>query len=357
MEFKRNWKGLTIFMIVIVLIVSLMPQIYPLMEEQFEEEKVGGEEFVDLQLEDNTITLSWDWIKQDVTDHYRVIEDSASHMATSRIVGEPIDKSLTLDHTEADPENRYFAVIAIMTDSMEIPIGMNSTVDPVDPIEELMDTPYVRIFTGGRTDLRMDEIDGFMSVELYSWWILLVGLYLAYISVKSIGEDYDKKRMDIIFSTPLSKRQYLLEKFSALSLFTLALLIIAGISMSLSIYSIGELNGIGAHALVSSMFAAWPMFLVIIAVAFLLALLLKSSRAAVGATFGFVIFQYLLNIIGHMVEGLDFSRTYTIANYWDYNSVLLDNAFRTGDFILLSIITGVILILSVKLFERSDIPS
>jgi len=52
--------------------------------------------------------------------------------------------------------------------------------------------------------------EGFMTIELYSWWILLVGVYLSFLSVKSVTGDFEESRMDILFSTPLSRKEYLI---------------------------------------------------------------------------------------------------------------------------------------------------
>ncbi len=388
MEFKKGWKGLLIFLVIVVLIVGLMGQLYPVVEEEFKEEELEGQELVSLIREDvdevEIINLTWEWEFHEYTEHYRVLEDRSSHMATSRVVGDEIEERIfTINHTEDDPEERYFAVIAVLDmDAIEdlkdvdgyldeeefedlileleqgmVTVGINSTVEPDDPLEELMDTPYFRMFTAGREDVRMDEIEGFFSVEVYSWFILLVGLYLAYISVKSVGSDFDDRRMDIIFSTPLSKKQYLIEKFMALSLFLFVLLLMTGLSITLSAYSIGELEGVGTLTFLVSILASWPLFLVIIAISMLFAVIFKSSRSAIGITFGVILVQYVFHMAGHMVEAIDFLRTFTIATYWDYNSILLDNVFKIEDFILLVIIGVIVFVAALIVFEKSDIPA
>lgn len=473
MEFRKNWKGFLIFLLVVMVIAGLMAQLYPIVEEEFkeEEDELEREELVGLEFTDShifdlgrteyeehleegrveelkerfgeegykvgegaelletekgwviqdeerkyriekheeelriyqeTIYLDWsswiegmdndmelgtvDFILDDINITYRVIEDTASHMATSHVVEKDIsEENLVINQTEN--EDRYFAVIALANrdeiidkiqeidhigeeviqelldeifsdqEVIEITVGMNSTVEPRDPLEDLMDTPYFRMFTAGREDLRMDEIEGFMSVELYSWFILLVGLYLAYISVKSVGGDFDERRMDIIFSTPLPKKAYLLEKFLALSSFLFLLLLLSGIFTGLSVYSLGELNSVGMSTFVVSMLASWPMFLVIIAISMLFSVIFKSSRAAVGATFGVILVQYVFHMAGHMVEAIDFLRTFSIATYWDYNSVLLDGEFIVEDFFILLISAGLLLAVTLLIFEREDIPA
>jgi len=224
-------------------------------------------------------------------------------------------------------------------------------------IEELMDTAYFRMFTAGRADLRMDQIEGFLSVEVFSWWILLVGVYLGYLSVKNVTDDYEESRMDMIFSTPLSRKQYLLEKFVALSLFTLILLVLSGLMLTISVYSVGASYGLEFNPFMVAIVSSWPMFLVIIAVSMLLAVFFKDSKMAVGGVFTVILVQYAVFMAGHMVESLEFILPYTISYYWDYNSVLLDGVFRAGYFVFLTILALVIFAVSMHIFDRGDIPA
>ncbi len=350
MEFRKSWKGFTIFIIVVVFTAAGMAQLFPVISEAFEEvDELEGEQFVHMEIEEDIIHLSWK--EMDDFVEYIVIEDSHPYMVTSGVVNRTSLNHTSIPHTE---EVRYFAVIGVTDESSKIPIGMTSTAEPRDPIEELMETPFYRMFTTGRADITFEEIEGFLSVELYSWWILLVGIYLAYISVKSITEDFEERRMDIIFSTPLPRRQYLLEKFFALSLFTLLMLVLSGIFLMLSVHSVGEAGG---SVFFVSLVTSWPMFLVIIAVSMFLGVLTKSSRIAVGASFAVILVQYSLFMAGHMVESLEFILPYTISYYWDYNSILLDGIFKLGDFLVLSLLTFIVLAAAIYVFDKEDIPA
>ncbi|MFW6040802.1 MAG: ABC transporter permease [Thermoplasmatota archaeon] len=351
MEFRKSWKGFTIFLIIVVLIAGGMAQLFPTVSEAFEEDadEFEGQEFVEVQVYEDTIHLYWDEIEG--AEEYIIIEDRNHYMVTSWEVNRTSINYTYIPHLE--DKVRYFAVIGVMNDSSKIPRGMASTEEPRDPIQELMDTPFYRMFTAGRADITFDDIEGFLSLELYSWWILLVGVYLGYISIKSITEDYEEGRMDIIFSTPLSRRQYLLEKFFALSLFNLAMLFLSGLSLMFVVRSLSESNG---TFLLISLVMSWPLFLVIIALSIFFSVLFKSSRMAVGATFGIILIQYALFMAGHMVESLESILPFTISYYWDYNSIILDNVISISNFLILMVLAILIFFSSILIFEKSDIP-
>ncbi len=348
MELRKTWKGYTLFILVVVLIAGGMAQLHPAIQEAMEPDELEGSEFVQLEVVEEGIYLRWVTVPEAV--EYIVIEDSHPYMVTSRIVNRTTENHTRVMHSEGE---RYFAVIYV-SEGEQIPLGMASTTETKDPLEVLMETPFYRMFTAGRSDIDFVEMEGFLSVELYSWWILLVGVYLSYLSVKSITDDYEYKRMDIIFSTPLSRGRYIVEKFSALGVITLAMNILAGLFVMVSARTVGDAGGSNFFwALVTSV----PMFLVIIAVSMFLAILSKSSRVAVGGSFAVILVQYALFMAGHMVESLEPILSFTICHYWDYNSVLLDGFVYPWHLILLMAISLVLLAVSIKIFRESDIPA
>ncbi len=355
MEFRKGWKGFTIFILVVVLVAAGMTQLYPVVRDSFEDgsEELEGAELVSLEvLENGSLYLEWEAVEN--AQEYLILEDTGSHMATSREVGRTEATNVTITDADISAEDeRYYGVVAVVGET-RVPVGMASTVERKSPLEEMMETPYFQMFTAGREDVRMDEIEGFLSVELYSWWILLVGVYLSYLSVKSVTGDFEGGRMDILFSTPLSRKGYLLQKFASLALFSLILLVLVGIVLVLSVYSVGE--GWMFYSFFVSVVISWPMLLVIIAVSIFFGVLFKNSRGAIGASFGVILVQYALFMAGHMLDELEFVLPFTISNYWDYNSVLLDGVVYPSHLLLLISVAVVLVVGSLIVFEKSDIP-
>ncbi len=355
MELRKGWKGFIIFIIVVTLIAAGYAQLYPSVMDDMEENELVGAELVNIEIDGDEIHLSW---RRDGSDEmngsveYLIVEDTNQYMPNPRRIIETTDNHTIIERNK-DEEVRYFGVIALI-DETRTHIGMASTEEPVDPIEELMDTPFVRLFSAGREDLSMADMEGFISIEVYSWWILLVGVYLAYLSVKSVTTDFEEDRLDILLSSSVSRKGYLLEKFSALSLFVIFMHVIVGLMIMLSVYSVGETPSI---SYLIAMLIAVPMFMVIIAVSMFFAVLFKRSRTAVGVSFGVILVQFGLFATGHLVESLEPVHTFTISHYWDYNSVLLDGVVYPWHLVLLTAIAIIFLVASMKIFQKSDVPS
>jgi len=356
-ELRNKWKGLTIFLVVALIVVGGMVQLFPVVVDAMEEdvEELEGQEKVRVKVENGNVTLDWDPVEN--ATYYRILEDTGSHMATYEVVEESVDDNETTLFYDTE-EERYFAVVAVLEDVREeVFVGMGSTIERKSPMEELMEAPYFRAFTAGRPDVDFRYIEGFLSVELYSWWFLLVGLYLAYISVNGVTDDYEERRLDILFSNPISRRRFLTEKFLVLSFYTFVLLFVSAVVLIGSLHSVGELEKFGVWTALATMLGSWPLFLVVIAFSMLFAVKFKRSRTAVGLSLMIALVMYALHIAGNMVDALEWVTTFTILSYWDYNSVLLDEIFKTEHFLGLIILALIIFVAAILIFEREDIPA
>lgn len=352
MEYKMRWKGLTLFLFIILLTAGGFPQFFPAIQ-QSTEEQLEGTENVQLEIEGEMIEISWTTYPN--ITHYQVIEDNKSFMTTPSLIYQGTDnRTQTM---KRENETQYFAVIGVVGETNETRlIGMATTAEGTSPFDDLMETSFYKSFTGGR-DISMTDMTGFLSVEFYSWWFLLAGLYVGYISVSSIARDFEEKRMDIIFSTPISRKRYLLEKFTALSLYTLIAVLLAGGIMIASINGLGYGSDIDPGYIMLSMIASWPVLLVMQAVAVLFSVYFADSRPAVGMTLMFGFFQYALQIVGNMAEKFSDVADYGILGHWDYNQILFDHTFGTWDFVGLFALSVLIFSAAVVLFDRRDIPA
>jgi len=352
-ELRSRWKGLTIFLIIVILLMAGYVQIFPSVSEPFEEDLEGAENLkIEVDEETGMISLDWEhWedMESDSNYNYTVLVNFIPNMVQPIYRNESIVEpnyefhpSMILEEDEEELE-LYFAVVGVKEDSREF-IGMRSNVERTNVFEELMGTDWT-------------DIGDFIAMLYNMWFILLVGLYLAYVSVNSVTKDFEERRMDIIFSTPLSRRQYLLEKFSSLGFYTFVLLSLTALAMVGSVYSLGELGQLSASTVFLSLIVSWPLFLVLIAMSLLVAVYFKSSRTAVGMAFFFIFIQYAVHLVADMAETLELVKPYTLITYWDHSSVLSESVVSSFDVGLLLVLSVLVFGFAVMVFERSDIPA
>ncbi|MFW5907594.1 MAG: ABC transporter permease subunit [Candidatus Natronoplasma sp.] len=347
MELKNTWKAFLLFILVVVLLVGGFAQAYPSFSDAFDEE-LEGVENVDVELlkEDEGVTVRLSWSEVESAQGYSLLVSKSPNMMT------PLDRVENIQNTSYDyfleyedgeiPE-RYFAVVVERGEGERELVGIQTNFDRTTAFQEVWGVDY-------------GDIQGFLSILWSSWWALLIGLYIGYVSVNVVTRDYEEDRMDILLSKPISRRQYLLEKFSVISLYTLFLLTIVGLVLIGSVYSVGELDSVSSLGLMISSLLSWPVFLVMISVSILAAVYLESSRKAVGVSFLFILVQYGINMVGDMSESLENVKPYTIINYWDYEAALYGESIGVFDTAFLLSLTALLVVLASVLFERKDIP-
>jgi ABC-2 type transport system permease protein len=355
MELRTGLKGLLIFGLLVIIVSAGMPLIFPTYRDALTEELVGANK-VNLELpneQGGMITLSWE--QHENATSYMVLEDNHSIMVTPKI--KYMGENTSINFEKDFEEKRYYAVMAVLYQTPDpVLIGIATTEKGKDPFQELMQNPAYAGFTGGR-NISMLEAKGFITLEFFSWWWMLAGLFIAYLSVSVIASDFENKRMDVMLSTPISRRRYLLEKFSAMSVIALFIVLVAIVGLAGGLANINALGEFSTEAVFLSLIGCLPFLMVIAAVGMLTAVLFQKVRVGMGITFAFVFTEFFLYTFGGFSKSLEWMKTISIFKYWDYSSVIIDDLFKAGDFVILAVLAFVLIIISIWVFEKKDIPA
>jgi ABC-type transport system involved in multi-copper enzyme maturation permease subunit len=359
MELKTGWKGILVFTFIILLAAGGFPSFYPTIKESSQED-LEGVEFLNIEVPEEPggmINLSWEAVPGAIS--YRILEDNASTVQNK--LSESIRNFTTTQTNLSVPydfdEKHYYAVYFILDESLDpVYLGVTSTSAGGTAFDTLLENPAYQGLAGGR-EISFLDIRGFLALEIFSWWVLLVGIYLAYRAVASVAEDYQEKRMDLIFSTPLSRRNYILGKFTSHFIVTVFICFIASAVMTGAVAAIGEGDNAGASVIYGTVFASVPLLLCIQAFGILGAVYFKSTRAGMGLAFLFIFSQYALNIVASVSKSMQNAKYATIMYYWDYTGILLGDGVNGGHFAVLTVLTAIFLILAIWAFEHQDIPT
>ena len=355
MELRTGWKGLLIFGLLVLIVSAGIPMIFPTYRDSLIEEMEGASK-VHLELPDEQggmITLSWEPLE--AATSYMVLEDNRSSMVTPNIKYMGNETSITFE--KDFEEKRYYAVMAALDETSDpVLIGITATEKGEDPFQELLKNPAYAGFTGGR-NISMLEVKGFVALEYYGWAWMLTGLFIAYLSVSLIASDFENKRMDVMFSAPISRRRYLLEKFTAMSVIALFIVLVQIAGLTWGLASINALNEFSANAVLLSLIGSLPFLMVIAAVGIATAIFFQKVRTGMGITFAFVFAEFFLYTFGGFSKSLEWMKTISIFKYWDYFSVIIDDLFKTGDFLILTLLAIVLIIAAIRVFQKKDIPT
>jgi ABC-type transport system involved in multi-copper enzyme maturation permease subunit len=357
MELRTGWKGILIVSILVFIIGSSMVMIFPTFRDTFTEELEGADK-VDLIIpeeEGQNLTIFWDPVEN--VESYYVIESNSSNIynETASIVYIGIRTNITTAYNSSEP--KYYAVLATVNGSL-FPslIGIDSTGEGFNPYQELLDSPGYSGFTGGRS-IDITTVKGFISLELFSWIWILTGMFMAYFSVSSVTSDFEKKRMDLIFSTPISREQYIIEKFIALSIIGLIFTLMTAFGLMSGVASIGEEEALPHAVSFLSVFSMQTFLMIIAAFGIFLGMVFRGGKAGMGINIAFVFSSFIFLTIAGIAESLSALKYVSIMHYWDYNSMLIDEVFNTGYFFGLLVASLIILIFAIFIFKKRDIPT
>jgi len=357
MELRTGWKGFLIFAFIILITASGVARMFPTFRDSMQAD-LNEANPVFLVLPDaagGDIQLSWQPVNGSAG--YLVLEDNTSLLASPAIKYTGLDNKTSFPH-DFD-ETRYYAVMSLPNGTGDpVFVGMASTSTESDnPFQDLMEEPAYAAFTGGRSDFDIFSVKGFLSLEFFSWFWMLAGFFFAYISVSVVASDFEGKRMDILFSTPLSRTRYLVEKYAALAIVATFILLLAGAALAGSINSIGEGANLPAGTIMAAMVACIPFLLVIASVGMLTAVAFKRTRTGMGLTFVFILTQFIFLTVAGFSDNWDGLKYLSIMHYWDYNSILFDGVFNYGYFFGLLALAIAIFAGAVLLFNKRDIPA
>ncbi len=385
MEFKTGWKGFLIFTFIALLVAGGIPGMFPMFKESLLTEYEGsGNITIELPEEGSGDDINLSWVPLEGAMMYIVRESNQSHMTELTNVIYTADTNLAIPYNFT--ETRYYVVLAlinttdinfstlfdinittlsdflVLMDYFEtafdtVFIGMTATdIGGESPFDEYLDNPALSGFSGGR-DVNFLELRGFLTFELFGWWWMLVGFFLAYMAVAMVANDFSEKRMDLIFSTPLTRARYLLEKFIALAVFSLFILVMAALALAGGVESIGLSDELDPGTAFLTFIGCLPFLLVIAAVGFLTAVVFRNTRVGMGLTFMFILFEFIFFTIAGFSKDLNWFKYISIMEYWDYRSMLLDGSFNVGYFIGLFVAAFIILGLAIYIFKKRDIPA
>ena len=213
--------------------------------------------------------------------------------------------------------------------------------------------PAMQAAFGAIGGLAFTTIEGFLAVELYQFfWVLMLGIYLAYQAGGLIAGDVERGRMDVLLAAPVFRRRVVVEKFLSLVSGVVVVNLVVGLLVYGAVVAIGESISVADLAAVHLL--SVPYLLACGAIGLLLSVLTDDSdvakRGGLGAIFGL----FLLETISQSAD-LGWLGAISPTRYYDPTAILVSGEYDwVGAAILLAGTAGLVA-LSAWWFRRKDI--
>lgn len=390
--FRRKWKGLTIFIgavgVLILVIVSIYPEFSELRGEAIAE-ALGGDMEISLTENNETdgeYTLSWS--KFGGADGYVVVK-SNTEIPLSLIKGMdvsgvnfrlleflPSDGTISAQTFDATTTEADFTVPNKMTGEESAPVyfcvvafsgsvsnarieGASDTVNTRELVakgayDKLIEHPLFKSFVGD-IGVEIYSIKGFLSMELFSSLTLFIIIYFLVQYAGAFSVEMEKKTIDIILSTPLSRRRLFVSRYLSWVAVDLIVVVSWTLFMYMGVVAVGEAANARLADMARTMLLFLPFILSVQGFCMLVSVSTNDSRKAYGISFGIYYGMGFLEIVSILSERMRFLKYFTIFPYWDYNAIFIDGIVQWGHVILLTFLSIGLFIAGLAVFERKDL--
>ncbi len=200
----------------------------------------------------------------------------------------------------------------------------------------------------------LDTIEGFIAAEMYSFfWVLLIGIYFAYISAGTIAGDVERRKMDLTLSNPVSRESVLVQKVLALGVplivLNIGVIVINVVGSRLIDEPLSLTPLLMVHLL------SIPYLLVCAGIGLVMSVVMDRARSAQGIALILVFTLWLIDSASRLDADYEWIGYLTPSRYYDETAILVREEFAYFDAAVLTAGFLVLLLLSTALFLRRDI--
>lgn len=197
-------------------------------------------------------------------------------------------------------------------------------------------------------------IEGFLAVEIYQFlWVLLLGLYVAYVGAGTIASDVERDRMDLLLSLPVSRTRVVGEKFLALAVPIVVLNVVVPVAVYGGVLAVGESVDAVDLAMVHAL--SVPYLLACAAIGLLLSTAFDRADIAQRVAIAAVFVLFLIDSISASAEDYEWIGRVSPTYYYDPTAILVEGSHDLVDGAVLLVAAVALVAIAVVRFRRADI--
>lgn len=223
-------------------------------------------------------------------------------------------------------------------------------------ISDLLDSPLYRAFLGESADAAAFATpEGFLGMYMLAFVPLYLAVYMVLLGLGIVSNDEDRGRLDVLLGTPIPRWQVVAEKFAAVVVITVLVLVLNGLGAQIGVWLTPEMQSITVGRMIEANLAMLPISLVMVALTLFLSSLLRSRALAIGITGAIIIASYFVNNLATIAQdALGMVRQLSFFNYLSPIETMR-NGVMWGDFVIMALIAVVLFGLSLVAFQRRDL--
>ncbi len=200
----------------------------------------------------------------------------------------------------------------------------------------------------------LHTIEGFVGGYVFPFiWVLIGGIYFAYISAGMIVADIQDRKMDLTLAGPVSRESVVLQKVAALLVplvgLNVGLLAVLLVGVTILGESIDFVSLAMAHLL------GVPYLLVCAGIGIVFSVVLQKAETAQATALGLTFMLWLVDGLSQMNPDFEWVGGLTPSRYYDPSAILVREEYAFLDAGVLLVMFLVLLGVTTVIFTRRDI--
>lgn len=216
----------------------------------------------------------------------------------------------------------------------------------------LEDNPMMKAFFGENV-LPFTEVEGFIALEYFSMWPLMLLIFLAIKTGGTVSKHIDDQSIDILLATGYSRTRFLNEKMLVI-VFNLAFVVLAAwAGVIIGIMMIGK--PVPLMGITVSFLGSIPLALGMIGLSLLLSVLIDENSKTTGAIMGLVIFMFMIQIVSNIAGWQDGLGYISLFTYYDMSELMRDHVINTVNLVVPTLVGIASIAASYIIFRKKEI--
>jgi len=379
---KESRRGLLIFSIIMILYGLLIVSVFPSFEKGLSNPFFEGSGIKLEEIEDNKYNLSWDY-KHGYPNHIATGAVSDSSYASLYLAYfadelpddmDSLDINSTLDeygisilyngsgdYVNFNNTGKYHTFLVVyFTENWNL---TNATISEIVTTENLTqtgafddyleDNAFIEGIMGGDI-VNMYELRGFLVMEFFSLWPLVMAIYFSIMGLSSITKNVEERSIDVLMATGYTRDRFLAEKTQVILAKFVIISIAAFLGLILGTLAIGR--SIPWAGLTFVFVGGIPFGLAFIAIGSLASVFINEYKRGLGIILGAVFIQYVFQIVSSISTKAEFLKWFSMFSYWDAGELLIDEKFTLINIIIPVVVAIIVYVASLHYFRKKEIP-
>ncbi len=223
----------------------------------------------------------------------------------------------------------------------------------IEAFEEILESDlYVVMMGEGLVSMGMTSFKGFYAAEMFTVVMYFVIFIPVFQAGAIISKEAEEGTLDVIFSYPIKRWSFLLQRFGVYATFVLIypmFIFLGGVFGAALLHESMDVTG-----LFYSQIGSYLHFITGGAIALLCSVLILDPDKSRGTAAGILVSSYLIEGFGQIVDSIKWMRDFSIYHYANPGTILAEGSLPYSDILLLLLLSAVCLLISLYVVEKRE---